>query len=180
MPGLHNLFNTLTKYHAKRDDHGNTPLYKAAKEGSLSKVKSLLKAGADPNAMNEHHLTPLHQAAYWGETEIVELLLQYGAKVNADNGKGWTPLHSAAVAGGLKARKKVIEILLGNGADAKKPDKHGWSAEDYMALWEANVEAAEKLKKYMEMLEGFISSNSKQPPAPRPPGKPPGIHTPKH
>lgn len=176
MPELHNLFNSLTGRGGKRNkkDECNEALYHAAKNGSLNKVKELLKAGADPNVQNEHHLTPLHQAAYWGELEIVELLLEHGARIDLDNGKGWTALHSAAISGGLKTRKEVIEKLIEHGADAKKVDKHGWTPEDYMTLWEENAAAADKLKKYLECHDC--------PPLPDGtlPKKHPRITTPKH
>lgn len=177
MPELHNLFNTLTGRggnHNKKGG-GNDALYKAVKSGSLNKVKKLLKAGANPNTLNEHHLTPLHQAAYWGELQIVELLLEYGARADLDNGKGWTPLHSAAVSGGLKTRKEVIKKLQEHGADPKKADKHGWTPQDYMILWEENAAAADKLKKYLDCCHECLT-----PPDNAAPKKNSRITTPKH
>jgi ankyrin repeat protein len=173
MPGLQNFFNTLSGRGHKKFDRSDHPLYKAVKEGNISKVKRLLMRGADPNICDVHHLTPLHQAAYLGEKEIVELLLKYGAKVDLDNGKGWTALHSAAVSGGLKNRKEIISLLLGQGSDPEKADKHGWTPKDYMMLWEANAEAAEKLKQHLAPMAGLKPST-------RTPKKPPQVHTPKH
>jgi hypothetical protein len=171
--GLDGLFNKLSGRANKKEDRGNTPLYKAVKEGNLSKVKRLLDHGADPNIYNDHHLTPLHQAAYWGETEIVKLLLKHGARTDLDNGRGWTALHSAAVSGGLKSRKEIIDLLIGHGADLEKPDKNGWTPKDYMMIWEMNAEAAEKLKQYLAQADGLK-------PAVSTPKKPSNIKTPKH
>lgn len=117
-------------------------------------VKRLLRNGANPNDSNAQNLTALHMAAYWGETEIVELLLKHGARADVDNGKGWTALHSAAISGGLKSRKNIIAMLLTAGAALHKPDQHGWTAQDYMQLWENNAAAAEKLKQYLGLSEG--------------------------
>ena len=135
---LKNFFNKIIgQGHHNRDDNGETPLYHAARTGSLRQVKQLLAKGADPNAANAKGLTPLHQAAYWGETDIVELLLKSGADPKADNGKGWTPLHSAALAAGLSGRKKIMNLLIKAGADPVRKDKNGWTPGDYAALWKS-------------------------------------------
>lgn len=151
MTGLNDFFNALTGRGKanKKDPSGETPLYRAARAGSVKEVKRLLRAGADPNTRDADGLTPLHQAAYWGETEIVALLLKAGAKVDADNGLGWTPLHSAAISGGLRTRKAIIDMLLEAGAKPDVRDKHGWTPCDYMTLWDENAAAAEKLKAHM-------------------------------
>ena len=150
MPGLNEFFNSLTGRGVNKiDNRGETRLYKAVRSGSVNEVKKLLRAGAKPNITNKEGLSPLHQAAYWGETEIVELLLKAGASVTCDNGMGWTPLHSAALSGGLKVRKTIINLLRMAGAKDDIKDKNGWTAKDYMTLWEQNVEAAGKLKDYI-------------------------------
>lgn len=144
---LNDLFNTITGNNIdKRNDAGETKLYRAAREGNVGEVKRLLRAGADPDIADKRGLTPLHQAAYWGESEIVGLLLKAGAAPNLDNGQGWTPLHSAALAGGMKSRKEIIAQLKAAGGKDDITDKHGWSARDYMSLWEENADAAQKLK----------------------------------
>lgn len=144
---LNDLFNTITGNGIdKRNEQGETKLYRAAREGNVSAVKKLLRAGADPDIADKRGMTPLHQAAYWGETEIVDLLLKAGAAPNVDNGHGWTPLHSAALSGGMKSRGDIIRRLKSAGAKDDIPDKHDWSARDYMQLWEENADAAAKLK----------------------------------
>jgi ankyrin repeat protein len=147
MLGLGKLFNSLTgKNRDKPGSDGETALTRAVKEGNLTKVKKLLHKGHDPNIQNSHHLTPLHLAAYWDEKDIIDALLKAKADPNATNGKGWTPLHSAALAGGMKSRKKVIEKLKKAGGRSDIPDKNGWTAEEYMAIWAENAEAAAKLR----------------------------------
>ncbi len=150
MPGINEIFNTLTGNGInKKDGAGDTRLYRAVRAGSFNEVRRLLKEGADPNIKNAKGLSPLHQACYWGETDIVEILLRYNADANAGNGRGWTPLHSAAISGGRKVRKSIIEMLEKAGGRSNIPDKHGWTAADYMQLWDENAPAAEKLRKHM-------------------------------
>lgn len=144
---LNDLFNTITGNGIdKRNEQGETKLYRAAREGNVTAVKKLLRAGADPDIADSHGLTPLHQAAYWGESEIVGLLLKAGAAPNVDNGHGWTPLHSAALSGGMKSRGAIIRDLKNAGAKDDINDKNGWTPRDYMQLWEENAAAAAKLK----------------------------------
>jgi len=163
MSGLNNLFNSLTGNGInKRNAEGETKLYRAARSGNAGEVKRLLKDGADPDAADAHGLTALHQAAYWGETEIVEMLIKAGADVNAENkGKGWTPLHSAAVSGGQRSRGEIIKLLCDAGAKEDAKDKHGWTPADYMALWDQNAAAAERLKKNMQIPCGLIAQDGK-------------------
>lgn len=135
---LKNFFNKIIgKGHHNRDDNGETPLYHAARAGSVHLVKRLLEKGADPKIANSKGLTPLHQAAYWGEVEIVDLLLKAGANPKADNGKGWTPLHSASLVAGLSGRKKIVDMLIKAGGDPAKKDKNGWTPADYAELWKS-------------------------------------------
>ena len=150
MAGIQGFFNSVTGQGVhKKNAYGDTPLYEAARHGNISAVKKLLKAGADPNKKNARGLTPLHQAAYWGETEIVELLLKAGADPNADNGLGWTPLHSAAISGGRALRSREIDLLVKQGALDSRPDKHGWTARDYMTLWQKDATVAAKLQEFV-------------------------------
>jgi ankyrin repeat protein len=62
---------------------GWTELHSAAQAGDLTKVRSLLAAGADPNAREEgDNTTPLHWAAANRHTAIVRALLDAGGDVN--------------------------------------------------------------------------------------------------
>ena len=172
MLGLNHLFNSLTGHGLnKRDKNGETHLFRAVKNGDIRTVKKLLRDGANPNVANNHKLTPLHHAAYWGETEICEMLVKAGADVHQHNGLGWTALHSAAVSGGMKARRKVIDLLKKAGAKDDIKDKQGWTAADYMLLWEENAAAAEKLKQFMSLPNGLSARTKPKnpaPPAPKP------------
>ena len=70
-------------------------LHCAAAHGQAALVRSLLAAGADPNAVDDNGATPLHWAAVQGHYAVARLLLEAGANPNAENNKGATPVHLA-------------------------------------------------------------------------------------
>jgi hypothetical protein len=182
---LNSFFNSLAGGGIdKRNAAGETRLYRAVRDGNAAAVKKLLRAGADPDIPDNRGMTPLHQAAYWGEAGITGMLLQAGAAPNVDNGKGWTPLHSAALAGGMKSRGDIIRRLKAAGAKEDIADKHGWTARDYMQLWEENAHAAEKLKHLAGQDSGGAiapeGQHGAQPPAPGSGAKPCSPPAPRH
>jgi hypothetical protein len=62
---------------------GWTPLHSAAQAGDLDAVRTLLEAGADPNAREEgDNTTPLHWAAAGRHVEIARALLDAGSDVH--------------------------------------------------------------------------------------------------
>jgi hypothetical protein len=75
---------------------GTTPLYAASVHGATDIVRTLLAAGAAPDAESGHGSegTPLCGAACWGHTDTVRELLAHGADPNLreDAGTGLTPL----------------------------------------------------------------------------------------
>ena len=77
----------------------NTPLHRAALEGNLDLVISLVNSGANINAVNTVGKTPLHMAAGRGHTEIVKYLIDHGADVKAKNLFKYTAFNSAEKAG---------------------------------------------------------------------------------
>ncbi|WP_265025522.1 ankyrin repeat domain-containing protein [Wolbachia endosymbiont (group A) of Bibio marci] len=99
----------------------NAGLRKAALEGNIEKVKSLISEGADVNATSELKETPLHWAARRGNQKVVEVLLNNRANVNAVDGNENTPLHRAAENG----HKEVVEALLDKGASVNITDQNG-------------------------------------------------------
>lgn len=78
---------------------GFTPLHSAVADdrGSSAKeiVRTLVEAGADPNAQSASGGTPLHTAAFVGDVEITKLLLEAGGDPEAQDAKGQTPLDLA-------------------------------------------------------------------------------------
>ena len=88
------------------------PLADAVARGDKQTVSSLLKKGADVNAVQNDGATALHWAAYLNDADTMAMLLRAGAKVNAKNDLGVTPLALAAQQGATA----VIEQLLKAGA----------------------------------------------------------------
>lgn len=161
-------FNRLT--HGGKDPRnarGETALYRAVRAGNRSEVRDRLRRGADPNTASENGTTPLHEAAYWGEIDIVRLLLKHGADITRVDDHGWTALHAAAVSGGARTRGAIIALFTAAGARDDVADKQGWSARDYMALWDDNPAAAERLRVMMTGRQTLNKGAGAKPPPPK-------------
>lgn len=77
-------------------------------------VQLLLRAGADPQAVDNEGVTPLHLSAWNSNPVVTAHLLAAGADPNALDNEGYTPLHHAARRGWSG---RVIARLLAAGAD---------------------------------------------------------------
>ena len=75
-------------------------------------ARALLRAGADPNAVNEYGVTPLELAATNGSERMITALLPAGARPDAALPNGQTPLMTAARTGTVAA----VNALLSAGA----------------------------------------------------------------
>lgn len=98
----------------------------AIRRGDLEAVATLIRSGADVNAVDDPHWPPLHQAIEHQRVEIVRRLIAAGVAVNRDVGQGWTPLahaidieSDAASQAGLSPddiSTELVELLLAAGA----------------------------------------------------------------
>ena len=100
-------------------------MLQASMSGELSRIQSLLRCGADPNAravwqqelpdndLMELTATPLHAASWNKQTGVVQVLLEAGANVDALDEWGFSPLMTAAEVGAVD----IVSFLINAGAD---------------------------------------------------------------
>ncbi|XP_068755480.1 transient receptor potential cation channel subfamily A member 1-like isoform X1 [Montipora capricornis] len=112
----------LTEFIDRESPDGQTPLHYACTGGYEKIVDSLLRHGADRQALTlVASASPLHLAAKTGNLSVVELLVLDGAEINYRDGKLRTPLHSAATFNNCR----IVELLLDSGADPEAFDING-------------------------------------------------------
>ncbi len=104
-------------------------LRRAAEEGDIEKLKSLIEKGVDVNAKDKEGYTAIYDAAARGHKDVVELLINKGAEINihvdieAKNSGLWTPLQTAV----RHNQASVVELLISKGANVNTKDKWGFS-----------------------------------------------------
>ncbi|MCZ6526499.1 MAG: ankyrin repeat domain-containing protein [Gammaproteobacteria bacterium] len=121
-------------------------IYLAAKEGRLSRLKSLIAEGADVNASNASGRTALMSAVLRRNSLVVKELLREGANVDVGDAQGKTALMLAVAQKDLA----MISLLLASGADVKIEDKKENTA---LTLAEKSDLSRSKRKKLVKMLE---------------------------
>jgi ankyrin repeat protein len=130
------------------DAAGNTALMKAAAGGQTQFVEKLLGAGADPRMQNLQQRDALLSAAAKGHAEVARLLVARGADATLQDVEGWRALSigsyhghqevvsllagqasaelldDALLVASFTPQRKVVEILLGHGANinARSPE----------------------------------------------------------
>ena len=102
-------------------------LLAATLDGDLSRVKSLLAAGVDPDIHDDHRNTALIYAARDGKTEIARLLLEAGADAGWIDGERVTPLILAS----FKNHLDIVQLLLARDVSRTHRDQWGRTALDY-------------------------------------------------
>jgi uncharacterized protein len=128
-----------------QDDGPRDPLCRAAQNGDLAQVRTLLAGGANPNVHDEHGVTALMFAAaerpsladadkeiQRSPLGVATLLLDKGAAVNAQNEAGQTALllainGSASEYRVIGADDAMVRLLVSRGADVNAHDKEGWT-----------------------------------------------------
>lgn len=105
---------TKDKLVALRDkregNEGRTLLHNAARNGSLSGVLALLRAGhpAEPFDSSISRVTPLMNAIQYQQIEIAVILLEAGASLFTQDVNGENALHYAARCGGFGMLKSIV------------------------------------------------------------------------
>jgi ankyrin repeat protein len=122
------------------NENGFSPLIIATYRNQLKVVDFLLKNNADVN-FDSPEGTALLGACYKGNFDIVELLIANKANVNVLGGNNISPLIFAV----QSKNKKLVKILVQNGADQTIKDSAGRTAKDYAMLLELK-DIAELLK----------------------------------
>ncbi len=98
-------------------------LHVAVALGDVEAIERLLAGGADGRERDADGVTPLHIAAESGYVALVEALGASGRDYDMRDGEGRTPLH-------LADRDKMIQHLIGCGADTDAVDRRGWTPAD--------------------------------------------------
>lgn len=102
------------------DNHEDTLLHVAAREGHLPIVEFLIKNGTKVDVRNRRKQTSLHLAAHNGHNKIIDYLLTNGANIEAVEDEGGTPLSWASYVGQLG----VVKQLVSHGANVHSADIH--------------------------------------------------------
>lgn len=155
--GRENIVKLLEKYLENSPTENNEnqdQLIEAAAKGDLKLLPQLIKK-FDINKIGKNKLTPLIAAVTSGAPEVVELLLKSGANANlaAEDEIGKTALIEAVhkcsskeTVEGIQAYKKIIKLLLENGANVDQKDKDNLDA-FFFAKDNPEVNAMLQLKK---------------------------------
>ena len=114
------------------DEHGDTLLHDAVRQGRHSAAQLLVERGALLEAHNRWRLTPLQCAVEYAQEGCVRLLLERGANPDPRRTDGSTPLMaalsqrvSAATDHGRETALSMAHALIGYGADVNARDDSG-------------------------------------------------------
>lgn len=113
---------------------GDGALHLLVRDRGLEWMAFLLARGARPDLQNNDGTSPLGLAAQFGWVEGATQLLARGARVDLANNRGETPLILVVQSRQLPVQDRVrmIELLIGQGADPRRQDSYaGYSALDY-------------------------------------------------
>jgi uncharacterized protein len=120
---------------------GFTPLHLACFFSQPEAAESLLRQGADANAVSPSRIAVIHSAAASRDAAIVKLVLQAGADPNLQQQGGYTALHEAAMHNSVER----AQALLDAGADRTIRSDNGLTAAE-MAAQKGNREVLALLR----------------------------------
>jgi len=147
---------------------GTTALHRAVSVDDVAAAETLVRRGADVNAVNRYGVTPLSLAAAAGDGRLIDLLLRAGADAKAADAAladGRTLLMLASRTGSVEA----VKLLIARGADLNAAEtRTGTTAVMWAALENradavralaaagANVNARSKVTAYPHTPPGVI------------------------
>ncbi len=111
-----------------------TALYFIIKDQQISKMKTLLNAGAQLNIESSMQL-PLHTAVLSLNRDLVDLILEYNGDINVTNSEGITPLFMLFLKGKNINSQPLINMvlyLLSKDADLDVPSHKEGTLRDYV------------------------------------------------
>ncbi|CAM9513959.1 unnamed protein product [Chrysoparadoxa australica] len=125
----------------KKDAAGRTALFRAAEDGNLSLLQSLIWQGADldgaPDKLlcngNSNSFSPLMAAAMRGHEDCALTLVRAGADTALQNQSGRSALHYAAYWGFLDLMRVILIVSAGRAADAE--DTSGLNPAAFSKYW---------------------------------------------
>ncbi len=127
-PGYHALFAGHFAELDRRIDARDTPLHRAARNGSVSAARELLDAGACCDSRDIDGRTPLHVALVARADDVATLLLERGADPNAADRGGVVPLRLSFMrTSRVDPVDPVVATLVAHGADPHHRDTGGQS-----------------------------------------------------
>lgn len=106
--GVKANLNPPCAYVAGHTNKADAELFDASGKGDTQRLKQLIDAGRNVNAMDSLKRTPLFVAAFCNQAEVENLLIDKGSVVNAMDFLGMSPLHAAVLVGGNEAAKVLI------------------------------------------------------------------------
>ena len=123
-----------------KNRRGAEPLHYASDSNTwnpaaqVATIDCLIRAGANPNAIDKSGVAPLHRAVRTRCAAAVQTLLVGGADPRLKNKSGSTPLHLAVqntgrggsgTPGAIEQQREIILLLLDSGATPKDKDGQG-------------------------------------------------------
>lgn len=114
------LESEITVHIGKQEAELALRVNSAAYHGDLDQLKSLIKAGADPNKTDYDGRSPLHLAASRGYEDITFFLIQEGVEINISDKFGNTPLLEA-----LRNGQDRVALILAKEGGALNVDDAG-------------------------------------------------------